>query len=338
MMARVKQCCAVLICLCIFSNGRAHGVDAVVVAVPYLPVRLDLRQHNEPVTRVILANTAPGLAVLSAAGAVEAHLAQQIARTSDELHWAVQLRPNLRFPGERLAALRDLRASLVLMCNGDCAGKKALPGDDWLVELQNIEEISVLDAAPGSAAAQSGAQVVYSLRVPSKKFPLLLTLFPVCDADVSLGFGAASFGMGTKIACAAPYVIAENAGKERIVLERTSQYFRPGRPVSPRVELRRYQFPQNALRALRLGEVQIILLPAAELAREAAQDESLAVVASPLVNLRRVTGSWKLLKEYWTDAVKDEERLLTDVIVVRRALVLDDDARTSFDLSGVYLP
>ena len=320
----------------------AQAADKLGVAIPYSIEKLDPLLVNEPVNRVILANTAYGLTALDKNASAVLTIAEQIEASADMRQWTIVLRHDARFASLRLATPEAVRSSF------DYLKRSAVP---FPAEPQARSMLSPAAAAfaftpsaPQNALANLDSiesavnhSLIFRLHSADPGFLKSLALFPIVDAEVARAFEG-RFGYGTNSSFVGPYVVRQNQPKLGVLLERSPSFFRAGRPIVSVIDFHYFEQAEDALRSLRVGSVDIILLPTPAQLADLAGDPTVIAVDSPLINLSRISGPWQLRKDYWSRDGDKTDSLVTTKIIVRKTANLDDDALSRFDLSGSFLP
>jgi ABC-type transport system substrate-binding protein len=337
----------------------AFAADKIGVGVPYTVSRIDPLVLNEPVNRLLLANTAMGLTALDDNGLASLEAAQELTSKKHGTEWLVALRPDARFPSLRLVTAEDVRRSveyfrsqleLAQSTRARLAGQLPLPGAPppssiqaspsglalLADKLDQIEAVEVKKPKSNERTQRGVTELSFTLKHASSDFPRILSLVPIIDTEVASIFGA-EFGAGTNCSFLGPYQVRESRD-QRIVLERVPDFYRAGKPVVSVLELVRFADAESALRALRVGAIDIIALPTAAQLADLEEDPTLIALRSPYVNLAQLTGPWVLNSKYWSQENDEADLLKTDTIIVRKTLHLDQAALSRFDLSGTFLP
>jgi hypothetical protein len=140
-------------------------------------------------------------------------------------------------------------------------------------------------------------------------------------------------GLGTLLPLLGPYTIRENRPDKGVLLEAVEEYFQPQIPQAKHIEFKIYSEAKAALSALRVGAVDIILGSTPELLEQAGSDPTLRILDSPLDD----TNEWHSKVRFWGgEEALTSNRFLTEKIIVRKTLKLDERFTSSFDLSGVF--
>lgn len=134
-----------------------------------------------------------------------------------------------------------------------------------------------------------------------------------------------------------PFVLKSNLPDEGVELQRNRHFYRPGYPRVDTVHFKILDTAAEALTALRVGGVHIIILPTHALLESVREDPTLLILPSPLSSHRQEK-KWRLQREYWSLPSDKADRLVTESIVIRRSLKYDERFTENFDLSGCYLP
>lgn len=321
----------VVLIACLLGTVSAESVqasDKLGVAVPYPLRRVDPLVLDEPVNRIVLQNLSSGLTAVGAGNKPELTLLLSLTEEKGGELWTATIRDNARFPSQKILTAEDVVSSYKFLFK--LAARRPHETIDDALNSLFAAKIEVSPKDP-----ESGLEI--RLGSPEPKLALLLSLAPVLEVSIAEAFGE-DLGLGTNLSILGPYQIRENKPDQGILLERVPDFYLPGKPRAAFVEFRSFESDEEALRALRVGAVDIIALPTEAQIENIKDDPTLISLESPLVNLSALTGSWNLLRDYWSTETTEEHRLKSDRIIVRKSLSLDEALLSRFELSGTFLP
>ncbi len=330
-----RRCVLILSALSLLlTSFNCLAADKLGVAIPYTPGAIDPLKLNEPVNRIILSNVSYGLSRLAEDGQCELEAAQSMSAEQGNAKWSIELEPEVRFPSQKLVLAGDLQASLEFLKK---LSKNHKQGSFLINKLGNISSISIYDKKNSYRSGEHQRLLIFDLIKPDPSFPLFLSVFPLVDTIVAKSFGP-DFSIGTNVAFVGPFQVRENRSDRGVLLEKVQEFYRLGLPKAFLIDFHYFSEAGEALKALRVGAVDIIAMPTPSQLEDIKDDPTLASLPSPLLNLAKITGPWDLAKTHWSNVNSELDVLVTDRVIVRKALRVDKAFLARFDLSGTFLP
>lgn len=322
-----------------FAAAAEHGRfrrEQIGIAVPYLPDSLNPLFGREPITRLIFANIGASLAKLNRDGKATLDLGDKISHSDDGLTWTVELQQTHWLSTERRLRADDIKASFELLREQAKNNDEQIPPRiaQSLAQITSIE----VSAKPREFAREAiEEKVVFALAEPDEDFAETVLTLPILDAQLLRTFGETAY-RGTNIPGSGPYEVMEHRPGEAISLVDRENFLRPDAPHSPTLSFERYPDADAALSALRVGSVDVVPLPTEKIIEAAQADSTLEVIHSPLEVYAKAAGPWLLKRGYWSNKADPKDTIVTSLMVVRRSLKLDTDAKVRFNLSDTTSP
>lgn len=326
---RVAIVTAVAALCALLAPGLVHA-DKLGVAIPYTIERIDPLTVDEPINYLIVRNLSVGLTRLGSGNSVDLDAAEAVNSADGGRQWVTVLKNDLRLTTGRLVTPADVGASFRFL-QSLAESREQAGASPSLSSLRVISAIDLRQLKSG------GQEIVFSLNEPAKDFLLGLAFLPLINSSAASAFDS-EFGEGTNVSFIGPYILREHRPDRGFLLEKNPWFFRPGYPRADILEFEHYADAESALRALRVGAIDIIAVPTPEQIERAEEDSTLAVLPSPLANLASIFGPWRLVKKCWSHDGQTTDLLTTEKIIVRKSLHLDQSALIRFDLSGSFLP
>lgn len=238
----------VLLTLALAATLREASAEQLTVAVPRLPLQGNVF-NTEDAAAYILRSAVFSTLLQSHNGGEDWSLGAAAAAESsaDGLTWELRLRSDQRFSSTRNVRASDAGDSL-----RRCAQAK---GVMIAVREQGSERLIVQMEQPGGAG---------ELRD-------LLQHCPVGESESARLFGE-RYGRGTFFVGAGTYRITEFQGDNRVILQRVS-----GAPGAQVIEIKAVSDPDQALAALRMGNLDLTFTVSPEMLERARKDETLQV-------------------------------------------------------------
>lgn len=321
-------------------DQRRLGESQIGIAVPYALAELEPLAVNEPVARLVFASIAQGLLKRSGADLL-LDTAASYQNDDEQKRWEVVLPREVffsdgaAFRAESVVTLYQFYQQRAKRLLAVAALPTGVPRS-LLMQLENIEKISSQTRLVGEVRPIEEEVVIFDLKASDASFRDVLTL-PLLDMRV-VGLFDQQALQGTNVAALGPFNLAASNPGQGYTLRSVEHYFRSGFPQLKTVELRQLVDAEQALSALRVGSIDIILTPTAKMLEHVEKDPTLISLPSPLKNISYQRLAWQLRQPFWSEEKKADDVLLTDKIVVRKSLLLDDAALQRLDLSSVYVP
>ncbi len=300
------------------------------VAVPFAIWEIEPLEVSNPVTQIVLANITRSLVKKDVGGDWINDIAEKVVSKKNGKVWEIRISSETSFPDGTPLQATSIRDSFLYL-KERAKLKSNLPEISLQQGLINIKNIAVSREELEFANTVRAEFLKFTLHEADEDFQRILAL-PVFNAEVLKQFSDDVF-VGTNISSIGAYQVIENKPGEGVLLEGVDNYHQPGFPLSKSLDIRSYPEATAALSALRVGSVDIIFLPTAELIKNARKDPTLSVIATPFGK-----GPWTLSSTSWSGSEEEGDEFVPEFIISRKSLKLDHKALAHFDLSGAYLP
>ena len=331
--------------LALFATSTAFAREELAVAVPHPISEVSPLEPDSPLSWLVLANVGSRLTAISSDGKIKLDLAEELSVLDEGKTWTFSIPPASVFPNGRPLSAEALKSSF------EFYRKEAAALSQQKSERERSSLRSLMINGINNIAAIEIEKVVskyFSLAVKAKKisiklnkadyeFDKVLALMPIVESDLA-ELAADDFGKGTHLHMLGPYQVLENKPDSGILLRGNPNFLKRGFPRSRSLEIRHFENAKAALKALRVGAVDIIALSTPELLKAVEEDPTLSAIPSPFLNIARVAGEMKMRTYYWSNPGDNNHRLMRDKIIVRKSLEIDQAALARFDLSGTFLP
>ena len=315
-----------LIVLILLGVSNAQALDETIlgVGVPYVPSSENILSSDDFVASIIRSNIGYGLVRKDKEGNIELEIASSVDLSNQNRVYTFELKDNILFSnGDELSA-KDVKNSFVFWMEKFKDKSKRLN--------DVVERVDVVVAGRTYYKKQKN-KVRFVLKNPESDFLELLSNFPILHSELMSSFGSMS-GYGTMYSLLGPYQVRSSKDKEVVELERSRDFYRTGYPRSGVVSFKVFEDAPSALSALRVGSVDIIALPSQELLDGIEQDDTLVSYDAPASILQ----SFKVPRAYWSDSSRQDDKFVTNKIIVRKSLKFDSRFFSNFDVSGTFLP
>ena len=316
--------------------SESEASDSIGVAIPYSISNLDPLLSKDPVVRMVLNNIGQGLSSPSTKTLGSLSLASSVDIRSDQKTWDFRLRPGLKFTNGETILPESVRKSVKTL-QDRLSSESTNKQTNLRRLLKNVKDVEVLRPKRKFYREQDEAIIRFSLREPDPKFLESIGLIPIFSSEMAQVFAESLF-KNTHPTLIGPYYISKNKTREGLELRASDHFYKIGIPRSKRLEFRVFPDAESALRALRIGGVDIIAIPTPSQLESIQSDDTLIAEESPLLKLEASVGSWALLKPYWSKEGDSEDELITTQIIRRKSLEIGVEATERFDLSTTYLP
>lgn len=317
--------CSLIAVICCSLTASAQSTR-LTVALPYVPEFSDLPKLHDPVSRIIFSNLSYGLTSIALNGESKLELASELNAINGGKIWKIKVRNDSSFPDGRELKLIDVQQTL------EHVRQSSLNGTFKISSLKINNERD-----PYRMRGTAAGELIVELSEANPRFDRLLSTLPILNSETAKTAGD-NFGKSTIFSAIGPYVLREARSETGFLLEGVPDFFDPHRPQMPELLFQRYIGAKEALSALRVGAVDLIPLPTREQLKVAADDPTLQIIPSPLIQMAQVSGLWDLSHLYWSNPSDVSDSLNTDKVIVRKSLQLDSRVLGRFDLSGVYYP
>ncbi len=360
----VKKLAGISLCLfvCTWQPANADSLTAtnkLSVAVPYTVSPVDPLAQTDPINSLILANISRPLVRQNSLGELSAASAWSFSISADHTEWLFAIRDDIMLSPIRPLLPEDVAKSLQLLIqdarnrlssrarlNSDGASPvrttTILAPKADLTTLQTLDNIRTVDLVVQPDPLnlhRASAKVRVLLKSPTPEFADVLSRLPIIDPALYETFGA-DRGLNTLFAAVGPYWIRENTPDGGVLMERNPAFYELPPNGAAIISIRAFVDSASALSALRTGGVEIIFLPTREIVDTAKNDATLEIISLP-------SGPAGILpspkdrhpsREFWSVPGSEQDRLLSDTIIVRKGLKLDQKTMENLDFSGSYLP
>ena len=340
--------------LCCLPCPPARAENIIRIALPYIPTEIHPLASEEPINRILLQNVASSL-VRADKDQLVLDLAAKIESSPTQERWTILINREARaqnkfavdesFVQKSFAYYQQLAQQLSQNLAASptpevtTAANSFREFHDHLQRaippylLDKILQIKKHEVIPAAANRPSSYQL--ELTAAQSHFAKWVLTLPLINAQQAQAFGS-SLGQGTNVVFAGPYQMVENRPLQVIVLRANDHYYRPTFPRTPLVEFRYFAQASDALSALRTGAIDLIPLPTDEIILESQSDTVITQQESPLINMQQSPkiSTWKLFRTHWSNPENDQDKLRTDLVLIRKTLQSDDNFRLFFDLTG----
>ncbi len=314
----------------VLSSVGTATAEKIGIGLPAGVSSLDPFEGHSLASKAVYATLASRLTALRADGSTQLDIASSLRNQNASREWFVSIPDGLTYPSGRSLSVEELVKSLELFTQ---RYGKSFAKDELRSRLDRISSISVhleVEVVPYRTVERK--QLKITLTEADPKFDQVLAQIPIIDTNLWNEFGQFA-GNGTLVPVVGPFVVKESGENKITRLEKNQRYFKPGLPKSQSVRFIAFEDDVAALRALRVGSVDLLVVTTPEILKKAMEDRSLRILTSPLC---LESSPCSLPSEHWGKNPLAGNRIISDKIVVRSSLELDEQFRGRLDVSGLY--
>lgn len=314
----------------LFGKSSSAQAEKIGIGLPHGIKNLNPLQNDSLEAKAVYASLASRLTTLNSDGSTSLDVANSLRSVNGSRDWYVSIPENLSFPSGRTLSLEELKNSMLLFRD---KYRESLPADELRRKLNNIKDILV-----EVRREKVGYRVLdkkflrFQLHQSEQEFDRVLAQMPIIESSLWSEFGQFA-GSGTLVPVFGPYIVEQNDETEVTQLKSNQHFFKAGIPRSSSVRFVPFEDDISALRALRVGSIDILLVSTPEILKKAEMDRSLRVLSSPLCPEEN---SCRLSSDHWGKNPLAGNKIISDKIIVRSSLELNEQFRGRLDVSGLY--
>jgi len=283
------------------TNG--HTQEVLGIGVPYLPNKLSLTKIEDPISEAVLTNISSHFGEGSEKTSL---ISERRRETSGGQEWIFDYKIGV--------SLNDTTTYEPQIIIDSINYFKSLKDYPYKEILDNIKSISPLNFPDQNTLS-------ISLKQADPDFPKKISKIPLVNTSLAELFKD-RIGEGTNMPTFGHYLIKEFRPNEQIILVKNHQFDLDGNPQGYElIQFKLFKEQGERIRALRTGNILVILIPTAEELSDASTDTTLEIIDSPLKS----------------PMLEESNSLNYDPtkIILRKSLQIDNNFKNTFSLEGI---
>lgn len=281
----------------------AYSQEVLGIGVPSLPNKLSLTKIEDPISEAVITNISSHFGEGSEKTSL---ISERRRETSDGQEWIFDYKTGV--------SLNDTTTYEPQIIIDSVDYFKSLKDYPYKEILNNIKNISPLNYPNQNTLS-------ISLKRSDSDFPKKISNIPLVNTTLAAIFKD-RIGESTNMPTYGHYLIKEFRPNEQIILVKNHNFDLDGNPQGYElVQFKLFKEQGERMRALRTGNILVILIPTAEELSDASTDSTLDIIDSPLKSTMLEESS-----ELNYDPTK---------IILRKSLQIDNNFKNTFSLEGI---
>lgn len=300
-------CCMSFLLASPLVSSPLSAQDILGIGVPYLPKKLNPLKAEELVSEAILL----GLVSHFGEGSEKTSFVSERRReTTNGQEWVFEYKPSISLNDTTTFEPQIIIDTIdYFKSTGEESFKSVLDN----IKFANFSKDSSLNS------------LTIALKVPDNNFPKKISNIPLINTSLAYQFKE-KIGSGTNMPTYGNFIIKDFRPEDHLTLIKNHLFGLDNNPQGFEVvQFKKYPNDGSRIRALRTGNIMVILIPTLDEIKDSEGDTTLEIIDSPLK------------EQAPNDMFGDQSDTLIDIskIIIRKSLQTDKSFKDTFRLEGI---